>query len=167
MGIDDYTLIDGTYASWAELNMVCQVPSVPDFNTKDFNALSFGVERTPKKVRGAGRRIRGRTAGGVNAKDGSVTFLQDAYYQFLANLKLAAAAQGIQNPDDWDLVSWTIAVDWTPLVGVQLVNTVRLIGVRVLGDEEDHKQGDDENAVTVPLSIVMVERRNAQGEIIR
>lgn len=167
MGLDDFQLIDGNYASWAELNLIAQVPSVPDFRTKDFNAVSFGTERTPKKVHGAGRRVRGRTAGSVSAKDGSITFLQDAYYQFLANLKLAAAAQNVQNPDDWDLIAWTVAIDWTPLVGPQLVNTVRLIGVRVLGDEEDHKQGDDENVVTVPISIILVERRNAQGVVIR
>jgi hypothetical protein len=167
MGIDDYQLIDGTYASWAEMNLVCQVPSVPDFTTKDFNACSFGTERSPKKVRAAGRRARGRTAGSVNAKDGSITFLQDAYYQFLGNLKLAAAAAAIPNPDDWDLIAWTVAIDWTPLVGPQLVNTVRLVGVRILGDEEDHKEGEDENMVVVPISIMTVERRNAQGIIIR
>ncbi len=166
MSLDDYQLIDGTYASWAEVNLIAQVPAVPDFRTKDFNAVSFGTERTPKKVMGAGRRVRGRTAGSVKAKDGSITFLQDAYYQFLARLKLGAAAQGLAE-DDWDILSWTIAIDWTPLIGVPLVNSVRLIGVRILGDEEDHKQGDDENAVTVPLSILDVERRNAQGVIIR
>jgi hypothetical protein len=166
MGLDDYQLIDGTYASWAELNLVAQVPNVPDFRTKDFNAVSFGTERTPKKVHGAGRRVRGRTAGSVNAKDGSLTFLQDAYYQFLARLKEGAIAQGIGN-DDWDLLAWTVAIDWTPLVGAPLVNSVRLLGVRVLGDEEDHKQGDDENMVTVPISILKVERRNAQGIVIR
>lgn len=165
MGLDDYQLIDGTYASWAELALVCQVPAVPDYTTKDFNAVSFGSERTPKKVRGAGRFVRGRTAGSVNAKDGSITFLQDAYYQFLGILKQAAAAAGVADRN-WDLVSWTAQIDWTPLVGAQLVNTARLIGVRILGDEEDHKQGDDENTVTVPISILKLERRNSQGVII-
>lgn len=165
MGLDDYQLIDGVYASWAEINLIAQVPGVPDWRTKDFNAISFGSERTPKKVSGAGRRVRGRTAGSVNAKDGSLTFLQDAYYQFLAQLKLAATTAGAAE-EDWDLLSWTIALDWTPLIGPQLVNTARLIGVRVLGDEEDHKQGDDENMVTVPLSILKLERRNAQGVIV-
>jgi hypothetical protein len=166
MGLDDYQLIDGTYASWAELNLVLQAGGIPDFRTKDFNAVSYGVERTPKKVMGAGRRVRGRTAGTVKAKDGSLTFLQDAYFQFLGQLKLAAASQALPE-DDWDLLSWNIAIDWTPLVGPPLVNSVRLIGVRVLGDEEDHKQGDDENAAVVPISIMTVERRNSKGVIIR
>lgn len=166
MGLDDYQLIDGNYASWAELALICQVPNVPDVRTKDFNAVSFGTERTPKKVRGAGRRIRGRTAGSVNAKDGSFTFLQDAYYSFLAQLKTSAAAAGVKNPEDWDLIAWTAVINWTPLYGAQLVNTARLLGVRILGDDEDHKAGDDENVVTVPVSIIKVERRNAQGVII-
>ena len=114
MSLDDYQLIDGVYASWAELTLVCQVPGVPDFRTQDFNAISFGVERTPKKVRGAGRFARGRTGGGVNAKDGSITFLQDAYYQFLGTLKQAAAQAGVADVN-WDLSSWAGAVDWTPL----------------------------------------------------
>ena len=163
MGAEDYPLVQGDYTSWAEIQPVLSIPGTVDVKTKDFAGVNWKNSLTPAKVPGAGPVTRGRTVG-VHDADAQIMMYQDSYYRFLALLMQAAKILGATG---YGLVPWNLITSWTPLTGPQLVKTVTLFGARIIGDEEDHKPGAEANVVTVPLSIIRVERTDSQGNVLR
>ena len=145
-------LINGSYYSWSEIEIVLAAFGGLTFYTADFSAFDFGHTRERAMVRGTGGDILGRTSGEYGAT-GSMTMKLARFNDFQRGLQLLAAGGPI------GLVPFDALIQWIPksLTDFQIPVSAKLIGATLAGIQISNAMGTEETVAVCELSVVKLQ----------
>lgn len=148
MARNEFPLIQGDYASWAQLGVALDIKGGSTVMTKDFSAVDWedNVETAP--VPGTGPEPIGSVTGAYTTA-GSMSMYLDRFCAFQD--ALAAKNSRIA------LVRFSIFLAWVPLDGDGVMKKCSLIGCKIMGRGNTNAPGTDATTITVPLYIQRAE----------
>jgi hypothetical protein len=147
-----FPMYNGIAPSWADLKLTLGPQGVPALITQDVSSIKHGSQVTVGEQRGlTGGRVKKRTSGSVAHSGNSITFYRSGWDSTIERLAPVAPVRGLQRMIS--LVHFSMDLMFTPPGEIKIYHK-RLKGVRLIGAEHAHEEGDDPDKVECAISVI-------------
>lgn len=146
--------LNGYSPDWSSAEIVLNVPGGATLDDFDVQAItcSTSVEIGIQRGKGGQKKARGV---GVADHEGSLTLYRSGYRALVRALK-ANAPTNSAGQKQIGLVHFDIFYKHTPPGSAEIFGPIKLLGLRMSGQEFSGAEGSDLEMVTVPLNVMSI-----------
>ncbi len=156
--------VNGFESSWAEIAVTFNIPEGATVGLVDLEGIKWTRKVEVAESRGtSGGRPMKRTRGSVSY-EASASITRSGHAILLEALEVAAESAGLVRADKVMIsgVTFDILIQHSPLGDLRIYEA-KLSGCRLLGDDNDNKQGNEADMLELTLNPLEIATKSSSG----